>query len=353
MAERPKKKKSGAQNRKRRNEMAAENDKMSKRMFQFLHPSTSNSTMPQSEWDSARPHSRNSLEKQYISSGARPNNVICQGKVRTKQGNFWCYFLFFSKKFPAIVDSIDNSEELGTKISAFCENYNFDVGDCAAELISFAATFGKFEKSDDEVRENNEEEDEDQGKQSVGDGEKLKEIRSKLSYHRALEILANPSYHLVDAYPLLYNAYGKILAIPMTSCTPERTFSLVKQVKTRLRSIMEQDRLESLILMATEREIASHLDIDKIIDIFGASSPELSRLLIKWNEQEQVWLSLDDFSFCLLDIYHFCLWILIHSKFRFGKIDYWSFFKCCLNLRHIPFRSFPQGSQNQKWCFLK
>ena len=201
---------------------------------------------------------------------------------------------FSPKKFPAIVDSIDNSEELGTKISAFCENYNFDVGDCAAELISFAATFGKFEKSDehaqdnvflydgnDEVRENNEEEDEDQGKQSVGDGEKLKEIRSKLSYHRALEILANPSYHLVDAYPLLYNAYGKILAIPMTSCTPERTFSVVKQVKTRLRSIMEQDRLESLILMATEREIASHLDIDKIIDIFGASSPELSRLLIK------------------------------------------------------------------------
>ena len=201
---------------------------------------------------------------------------------------------FSPKKFPAIVDSIDNSEELGTKISAFCENYNFDVGDCAAELISFAAMFGKFEKSDehaqdnvflydgnDEVRENNEEEDEDQGKQSVGDGEKLKEIRSKLSYHRALEILANPSYHLVDAYPLLYNAYGKILAIPMTSCTPERTFSVVKQVKTRLRSTMEQDRLESLILMATEREIASHLDIDKIIDIFGASSPELSRLLIK------------------------------------------------------------------------
>ena len=29
---------------------------------------------------------------------------------------------FSPKKFPAI---IDNSEELGTKISVFCENYNF------------------------------------------------------------------------------------------------------------------------------------------------------------------------------------------------------------------------------------
>jgi hypothetical protein len=221
------------------------------------------------------------LENQYIPSGTRPNNFVCQDKV------FLCYFLFFSKKIPAIVDSIDNSEELGTKISAFCENYNLDVGQCAAELISFAATFRKFEKSDehaqnnvflyggkDEVRENSEEEDEYQGKQSVADGEKLKEIRSKLSYHRALEILANTHY-------ITWSRTEKILAIPMTSCTPERTFSVVKQVKTRLRSTMEQDRLESLILIATEREIASHLDIDKIIDIFGASSPELSRLLIK------------------------------------------------------------------------
>ena len=36
---------------------------------------------------------------------------------------------------------------------------------------------------------------------SATDGKNGKEIKSKLSYHRALEILANSLYHLVDAYP--------------------------------------------------------------------------------------------------------------------------------------------------------
>ena len=44
---------------------------------------------------------------------------------------------------------------------------------------------------------------------------------------------------------------------------------------------MEQDRLEALVLMAIENKIASDLNIDKIIDIFGASSTKLSKLLIK------------------------------------------------------------------------
>ena len=95
--------------------------------------------------------------------------------------------------------------------------------------------------NDDETSDKDDEEEEER------DGEELKEIRSNLSYHRALEILANPTYHLVDAYPLLFKAYAIILSIPMTSCTPERTFSVVKRVKTRLRATMEQDRLESLI----------------------------------------------------------------------------------------------------------
>ena len=68
----------------------------------------------------------------------------------------------------------------------------------------------------------NEDDDEDEGK--------LRDVRSNFSYHRALQILANPTYHLIDAYPVLYQAYGKILTIPFTSCTPERTFSVLKRL---------------------------------------------------------------------------------------------------------------------------
>ena len=194
---------------------------------------------------------------------------------------------FAPKNFPALINSSKTVEELIENISAFCTNYDLDSLDCANELMSFASTFNKFDQfsscdrhaSEESDEENNESESEDEEVQSGG--ERLKEIRVTLSYHRALKILANPSFHLVDAYPTLYVAYGKILAIPMTSCTPERSFSVVKRVKTRLRSTMEQERLESLVLMAIEKNIVEKLDRDKIIDTLGCTSIELSKLLIK------------------------------------------------------------------------
>jgi hypothetical protein len=212
--------------------------------------------------------------------------ISVRSRFRQNKEIFDSISQFAPKNFPSIVDAIDNSEELSVKISAFCDNYGLDSGECARELISFAATFQKFNK----IRQANvyvedasedSEDNVDEEREAPADGERLREIRSNVSYHRALEILANTLYHLVDAYPILYQAYGKILAIPMTSCTPERTFSVVKRVKSRLRSTMEQEGLEALILIAIEPTIADGLDIEKIIDMLGATSPELSGLLIK------------------------------------------------------------------------
>ena len=58
--------------------------------------------------------------------------------------------------------------------------------------------------------------------------------KSSYSYHHALKVLANPTYHLVDAYLLLYKVYAIALAIPVSSCTTEQTFSVLKRLKTRL-----------------------------------------------------------------------------------------------------------------------
>lgn len=108
----------------------------------------------------------------------------------------------------------------------------------------------------------------------------LEKFSSNL-YFDALEILANPTYHLIDAYPHLYIAYGKILAIPFTSCTPERTFSVLKRIKNRLRSTMDQERLESLMLIAIEPNIVDTLNVDSIINLFGSTSAELASILLK------------------------------------------------------------------------
>ena len=197
---------------------------------------------------------------------------------------------FSPKNFPSIVETIDAKEELAEKIAAFCDNYSIDSNECASELMSFAGIFGKFtesevceedeESEDQEENENQDDEDPDSGNNE--DDEPITVLLDKsYAYHNALHILANPKYHLVDAYPILYSVYGKILAIPFTSCTPERTFSVLKRVKNRLRSTISQDRLESLIMMSVERKILEELNVDCIIDRLGSSSALLSSMLIR------------------------------------------------------------------------
>ena len=50
------------------------------------------------------------------------------------------------------------------------------------------------------------------------------------------------------------------LSLPLTSCSAERAFSKLKLIKTRLRSTMGQERLQSLMLMSVESDILTNLD---------------------------------------------------------------------------------------------
>jgi len=55
------------------------------------------------------------------------------------------------------------------------------------------------------------------------------------------------SYGLCAAFPNLFVAYKYLCTIPATSVSSERSFSKLKLIKTRLRSTMQQNRLESLL----------------------------------------------------------------------------------------------------------
>ena len=94
-------------------------------------------------------------------------------------------------------------------------------------------------------------------------------------------MLTNPTYHLVDAYSLLCKAYAIPVVIPVNSCIAERTFSVLKRMKSRLRTSMLQERLESLLLITVEKRIVVSLDKNCIIDAFGKSSAQLSKQLIE------------------------------------------------------------------------
>ena len=60
----------------------------------------------------------------------------------------------------------------------------------------------------------------------------------------------------------------------------ERSFNYLKNIKSKLRSSMNQDKHETFILMAFESDILDRIKIDDIIDKVAQKSKELKELLI-------------------------------------------------------------------------
>jgi hypothetical protein len=80
-------------------------------------------------------------------------------------------------------------------------------------------------------------------------------------------------------YPELSKVYKFLLTIPLTQVSCERAFSKLKLIKTRLRSSLTNENLESLLLMHSEADILNSIDPDTVIDYLCHSSSELKRLL--------------------------------------------------------------------------
>jgi len=69
--------------------------------------------------------------------------------------------------------------------------------------------------------------------------------------------------------------------LPSTQVTYERVFSKLKVIKTKLRSSLDQQHLEPLMLMAIEKDITlKYVNKIKLIDDIPKSSKEMTRLLI-------------------------------------------------------------------------
>jgi len=81
------------------------------------------------------------------------------------------------------------------------------------------------------------------------------------------------------AYSDLYIIYETLLTISFTQVSCARSFSKLKIIKTRLRSLIGQDWLESLILINSEADIISEWNYDDIIDKLASTSNEMKRLL--------------------------------------------------------------------------
>ena len=60
-----------------------------------------------------------------------------------------------------------------------------------------------------------------------------------------------------------------LLTIPVTTASNERFFSVLKHVKNYLRTKTGDDRLSSLLLMATEKDMVKSFDLEELVDDFS------------------------------------------------------------------------------------
>ncbi|XP_074535563.1 LOW QUALITY PROTEIN: zinc finger MYM-type protein 1-like [Halichoeres trimaculatus] len=72
----------------------------------------------------------------------------------------------------------------------------------------------------------------------------------------------------------LYRPSFKVLTIPVTSCSCERSFSALRRLHTWLRNTMGQERLSNLAIMSIEKEVLqAHVDHEEVIDRFAKLQP--------------------------------------------------------------------------------
>ena len=57
-----------------------------------------------------------------------------------------------------------------------------------------------------------------------------------------------------------------LLLVPATTCSPERSFSALRPLKTYLRSTVTQVRLNHLTVIHCNKEVTDSLDLDQLID---------------------------------------------------------------------------------------
>jgi len=79
------------------------------------------------------------------------------------------------------------------------------------------------------------------------------------------------SKNLQTIYPYVDIALRMFLCTPATNCSSERCFSTLRRLKTYLRSVMNNDRLNALAVLNIESELTSSVNYDNIIKEYAES----------------------------------------------------------------------------------
>ena len=100
--------------------------------------------------------------------------------------------------------------------------------------------------------------------------EELKEKKEKAKHWVCLPSLLNifKGNDLHTLYAELYKVICIVAAFPVSVASCERAHSKVKIIHSYLRPAMMPERLENLILISSERDIADKIELEKLVKLF-------------------------------------------------------------------------------------
>ncbi|XP_047138941.2 52 kDa repressor of the inhibitor of the protein kinase-like [Hydra vulgaris] len=78
-------------------------------------------------------------------------------------------------------------------------------------------------------------------------------------------------------FPNIFTLIQILATIPVTTCTCERSISVIRHLKTYLRNTMSQNRFNSLALMHVHQDIS--IDVNEVIDCFARKNPRRMKLV--------------------------------------------------------------------------
>lgn len=109
--------------------------------------------------------------------------------------------------------------------------------------------------------------------------EELKVIREVLTIESKSIYMILSSLKTFNCFSNACLAYRIILIIPISVASTEISFSKLKLLKSCLRSIMSQDRLNSFALISIENNFLKNLDYERIINDFVTKN--VKRMIFK------------------------------------------------------------------------
>lgn len=155
-------------------------------------------------------------------------------------------------------------------------------GTIKEELISFASNWDKLKLSLEEAYEINYEinDYDEEAENDMTPAEVKKTCKSCTNCPVCCYLILHKCNMFQGTYSVLSTVYHYLLTLPISQVSCERSFSILKYIKSRLRNRLSNERVESFIMMNVEKAILNKINNEDIITALANTSTTLKKALM-------------------------------------------------------------------------